>query len=735
MYNCETRLFVLVRGDQSFVIASEETSSGEPKDEAVWTGRPWFHLFSASLECAEIERIEARLRENWVVRTYLPLNGRLDSILEDDGTPGLSHSQVEVIFTRIPLDVGGPVRVAMAIRQGQPLESWSEDYGLIWRQSKMPQWIYDAETLRFLEVNEAAVETYGYSRDELLSMSVLDIRTPGDLGSIHSPLADLSESQANGPQTKSWLHRTSQGTAINVEISVHQLSFHGRPAYLEEVRNVTRELRTLEHLEEAVQRYYQTLESIHEAFFALNRDWRFVYLNREAERLLRQPREDLLGHSLWDAMPAMRGTRFQQEFEKVLSSGTSTVFEGYYPPTDSWYEVNAYAAKNGLSIFLQDVTGRRRTESRLRTQVDRMTALRTIDSAIVSSLDIRLTLNLIIELTLKHLKGDAASILQLDPNDNALTYVAGRGFLTDLVDDTYLQLGEGYAGQAALERKTLIVEDIEADLGSDSGTHRLAPEGFVSYFGVPLISKGEVRGVLEVFRRSKSSVDKDWVDFLEMLGGQTAIAIDNAALFTDLQRVNSNLLRAYDTTLQGWARALDLRDKETEGHSRRVTDYSVDLARRMGLPPEEVVNVRRGAWLHDIGKMGVPDGILLKPGKLTDEEWVIMKKHPQFAYDLLYPIEFLRPALDIPFAHHEKWDGSGYPRGLAGEQIPQAARIFAIIDVFDALTSDRPYRAAWSYQKAIDYIQEQAGTHFDPAVVEAFNQWAREKFHLENSGE
>jgi HD-GYP domain-containing protein (c-di-GMP phosphodiesterase class II) len=153
----------------------------------------------------------------------------------------------------------------------------------------------------------------------------------------------------------------------------------------------------------------------------------------------------------------------------------------------------------------------------------------------------------------------------------------------------------------------------------------------------------------------------------------------------------------------------------------------------MGLPPEEIVNVRRGAWLHDIGKMGVPDGILLKPGKLTDEEWVIMKKHPQFAHDLLYPIEFLRPALDIPFAHHEKWDGSGYPRGLVGEQIPQAARIFAIVDVFDALTSDRPYRAAWSYEKALDYIQEQAGTHFDPAVVEAFIQWAREKFHLESS--
>ncbi len=191
---------------------------------------------------------------------------------------------------------------------------------------------------------------------------------------------------------------------------------------------------------------------------------------------------------------------------------------------------------------------------------------------------------------------------------------------------------------------------------------------------------------------------------------------------TDLQRSNTDLILAYDATIEGWSKALDLRDKETEGHTQRVAEMTERLARAMGFSETEVVHARRGGLLHDIGKMGVPDGILLKPDKLTDEEWVLMRKHPQFAYEMLSPITYLKPALDIPYCHHEKWDGSGYPRGLKGEQIPLAARLFAIIDVYDALTSDRPYRAAWSKEKTLEHIKAGAGMHFDPKVVEAFLQ-------------
>ncbi|MFN4191178.1 MAG: HD-GYP domain-containing protein, partial [Pseudothermotoga sp.] len=197
-------------------------------------------------------------------------------------------------------------------------------------------------------------------------------------------------------------------------------------------------------------------------------------------------------------------------------------------------------------------------------------------------------------------------------------------------------------------------------------------------------------------------------------------AIDNARLFEDLQRRNVELIDAYDATIEGWAYALDLRDKETEGHSERVTELTLKMARKMGIKDEELIHIKRGALLHDIGKMGVPDNILLKPGKLTDEEWELMKKHPFYAYQMLSRIEYLRPAVEIPYCHHERWDGTGYPRGLKGKEIPLSARIFAIVDVYDALTSDRPYRKAWSKEEAIQYIKDEKGKQFDPKVVDIF---------------
>jgi putative nucleotidyltransferase with HDIG domain len=278
----------------------------------------------------------------------------------------------------------------------------------------------------------------------------------------------------------------------------------------------------------------------------------------------------------------------------------------------------------------------------------------------------------------------------------------------------HLRMGEGHAGKTALERKFQYVPDINKDKDSFVYYPLLKEEEFVSYYCVPLIAKGNVKGVLEVFHRKPLNSDAEWVDYLNVLAGQAAIAIDISELFNNLQYSNNELLLSYDTTIEGWSKALDLRDKETEGHTLRVTELTIQLARSMDIKEEELIHIRRGALLHDIGKMGIPDIILLKPGKLTDEEWVIMKKHPVYAYDLIYPIEYLRLALDIPYCHHEKWDGSGYPRGLKGEQIPLSARIFAIIDVWDALRSDRPYRKAWDKEKTLEHIKSGSGTHFDP---------------------
>ncbi len=198
------------------------------------------------------------------------------------------------------------------------------------------------------------------------------------------------------------------------------------------------------------------------------------------------------------------------------------------------------------------------------------------------------------------------------------------------------------------------------------------------------------------------------------------IAVEDGELEAVSHHIEHELAQAYDTTIEGWSRILDLRDKEAEGHSQRVTDMTLTLARSMGMSASELVYIRWGALLHDIGKMGISDSILLKPGLLTDVEWEIMRNHPEYAYQMLWPVAFLRPAMDIPYCHHEKWDGSGYPNGLKGEQIPLAARLFAVVDVWDALGSDRPYRAGWPEDKIREHILAEAGSHFDPRVVAMF---------------
>jgi len=353
-------------------------------------------------------------------------------------------------------------------------------------------------------------------------------------------------------------------------------------------------------------------------------------------------------------------------------------------------------------------------------QLERLEALREIDLTISNSLDLRLTLRTVLEQLINQLGVDAADVLLAKIGNGSLDCIASQGFLRPTIQTTSLQFGEGLAGKAAVTREIVHVDDLKHSEEKFTRQNILVEEGFVTYFAVPLIAKGVVKGVLEIFHRSLLNPSIDWLNFLDSLSWQTAIAIDNALLFEDLQRSNTNLLLAYDKTIEGWSRALDLRDKETEGHTERVTEVTIGLAKRMDIPDSQLVHVWRGAMLHDIGKLGVPDSILLKPGQLTEEEWVLMRKHPQFAYDMLKPIAYLKEALNIPHYHHEKWDGSGYPHGLKGEMIPLEARIFAIVDVWDVLSYDRPYRAAWPREKVLKYIKEQSGIHFDPEIVDMF---------------
>ncbi|GAB4387705.1 MAG: hypothetical protein Kow0025_02780 [Thermodesulfovibrionales bacterium] len=401
-------------------------------------------------------------------------------------------------------------------------------------------------------------------------------------------------------------------------------------------------------------------------------------------------------------------------------------FVGFFSLAEkAWCREDVSMFKVLAEIFVSALE-RRKAEGRIKRQLEQMQALRTIDMAINASLDLRVTLDVFLDQVVSRLRVDAACVLLLDRHSFMLKYAAGRGFRTDLAKRLEMRLGEGMAGKAAYERAPLAVHELSGPAGEPYAA-LMEREGIRAYFGVPLISKGSVKGVLETYRREPFSPTPDWLNFLEALAGQAAIAIDNASLFNDLQRMNSELAMAYDATIQGWSAALDYRDRETEGHSQRVTEMTLRMATVMDVPEADLVHIRRGALLHDIGKLGVPDSILFKDGELNGEEWGVMKKHPEIALGLLSPISFLRPALDIPYAHHERWDGSGYPRGLKGGHIPLAARVFSVVDVWDALRSVRSYRPAWPDERVRDYIRGQAGAGFDPEVVDVFlevMQWS-----------
>lgn len=369
----------------------------------------------------------------------------------------------------------------------------------------------------------------------------------------------------------------------------------------------------------------------------------------------------------------------------------------------------------------------------IQSQTRKMDALHDIGLAMANVKEAWLNPHVMTEEIVRHLEVDAAIILLREPADNTLEYAAGYGLHTDQMKKSREKVGEGSAGLAALERQVVFVRNIAEADGSFTRSHLTADEDFISYAGVPLIGGGQVQGVLEVFFRRPFHPDNKWFRFLETIAGFAAFSVKNALLAKEAERTRFHLEKACEATVEGWSRAMELSGKESESHIRNVTAMTVRLAREIGIGANEIEHIRRGTILHDIGMLGVPNHILLKPEGLTETEWEIMRKHPQFAHDVLSAIDYLRPALDIPYCHHEKWDGSGYPRGLKETQIPIAARIFSVVDVWDALRSERPYRASWPDEMVWEHIRSQSGESFDPKVVDVFLRLvgAKEQYQLE----
>jgi PAS domain S-box-containing protein len=586
--------------------------------------------------------------------------------------------------------------------------------------------ILDAKTGMITDVNPFLTKLLGYSRAEFVKKKLWEV---GAFKDIETSQADFKALQENKYIRYEDLPlKAKDGRLIQVEF-ISNVYHVGKEKVIQcNIRDITAHKRAEESL------YLQSsalnaaasaimitnpegiIEWVNQAFTKLTGYSSAESIGRKPDDLIKSGKQDQAFYKkLWDTVLA--GEVWRSELTNQRKDGSLYIEEETINPL-----LNSDGKISHFIAIKQDITARKQAEERIQRQLEHLTALSAIDRVIASNFDLKLSLSEILAHVTVELGVDAADIFILNPNSQVLEFGAERGFVTASVRNAQIRVGESYAGRAALERQLVEIQNLKDGPDNLSLPSQLDGEGFVCYFGEPLIAKGQVKGVLEVFNRTVFDPDEEWCDFLKSLAGQTAIAIDNATLFESLQRSNSELTMAYDATIEGWSCALDLRDRETEGHTQRVTEMTLKLARLFGFSEAELVQIRWGALLHDIGKMGIPDEILHKPAPLTEEETEEMKKHPIFAYDMLSPIRYLRLALDIPYCHHEKWDGSGYPRGLKGTQIPLVARIFAVVDVWDALNTDRPYRPAWTDENVREHIRSLSGTHFDPHVVDMFMQ-------------
>ena len=435
--------------------------------------------------------------------------------------------------------------------------------------------------------------------------------------------------------------------------------------------------------------------------------------------------DQLLGRSMRHILPPEVGIEFDHALQEIKITGQGVSIEFRLPilQKDCWFEARLIPlGKTNAIAIVRDVSERVRGIEHIHSQLQRLSSLYSFDADNTATFDLKQALSVILQQMINDLGVDAADVLVLNPDTRMLEFAAGQGFSKSKSLQLPVMVGQGSAGLAALERRTISMPDLEEESADALFPSEVLRHKFANYYAVPLIAKGQVRGVLEIYHNSLLRPEDEWLDSLATTASQTAVVIDCACLFQDLRQIDTDLNHAYDSTIETWAQMLKISNPESGAYAFRVVELTMKLARFMGIAEHELNNFRRGALLHDIGKLGISESILNTPGPLDDTAWKIMKSHPQLAYQLLSSVNYLAHALDIPHYHHERWDGSGYPDGLRREQIPFPARLFAVVDVYDAMTSSRPYRPAFSHLNVLDYIQQNTGILFDPDVVKAFMQ-------------
>jgi GAF domain-containing protein len=400
-----------------------------------------------------------------------------------------------------------------------------------------------------------------------------------------------------------------------------------------------------------------------------------------------------------------------QELETKEISDYQTVYRcksGQFIDVEVSSQKIVYDGKPAIMHIIHDITDRRQREHELQ-------AIASLSSALRTASGLKEMLPVIVNEIANLINCDCETIEIIDPQSGDAVVEAAYGMWEKLIGQRQ-KSGTGMNAVIGATRQPFLTSNLEKD--ARAFYHEWARYGIIGCAGLPMVAQEKLIGFIWIGR--KSEISRKELRLISAVTDIAANAIYRSTLHEQTQKTAAELAEAYETTLEGWAQALELREHETAGHSKRVIKYTVSLAKAFGYNGKDLINIRRGASLHDIGKMGIPDEILLKKGPLTAQEWKVMRKHPIYAYRLLSRIPYLTPALDIPYYHHEKWDGTGYPNGLKGTEIPLPARIFSVIDVWDALSSNRPYRKAWPPDQVVQYLKDQAGKQFDPDIVNTF---------------
>jgi len=618
--------------------------------------------------------------------------------------------------------------------------------------------VSDVDTFQLVDVNEKAQSLVGMEREALLSMKIFDLYPAEIQEKCKAFYAKSAKERSDSAEVCQIVDST--GSRIDVEITNSSIELGSKTLLMGIFRDITErrkqervrealltisvELRKAETYAEALSVMLEQLRVILNADKSVvaRRAGKFVelYSSDEDEMQLHEavwkPGNGKTHWTEWQPFSLYNtpGERPQLPWldnippavallEAPLFTHDKVIGSLWVSRRSAWEDTDGQILAS-IADLAANAIQRMDFLNELERRLAYLQTLFTLDRAIAGRLELDVIFEVLLQLVQDQLHVSAADVLFYDEAEQSLTFVSGTGFRVHTCNQKYPWKNLKFSGQVVATHQPVKILDMRAEIGkltdSLSPEILLDQEDFKTFYGIPLKAKGQLLGVLEIFHRERVEYDDTAMDFLLALADQTAIAISQAKLFDEMQKANRALTVAYDETIEGWALALEMRDNETQGHSWRVTELVVELGRQMGVSGADLDRLRRGAILHDIGKMGVPDSILHKPGKLTPDEWEIMKKHPVYGYQMLSNIDFLRDSLDIPLYHHERWDGTGYPEGLKGEEIPLPARIFAIIDVWDAVTNDRPYHAAWSHEEALAHVYEQDGKHFDPQVVKSF---------------